>query len=663
MRKFLAFFFISVVLISTVLSADDLTVKELKPEPQHQRVVQKVTQILTRLHYKNVNIDDSLSTHLFTKYIEYLDYNKSYFLAADVKEFEKFRYNFDQYLTTGNLDPVFFIFNRFQKRMTERLDYVFKRIEEPFDFTIDEYYEPARDSLDWAVNKQELDDYWRKRVKNEYLSLKISGKEEDKIKEILVKRYTNLKRRLSQNQSEDVVQVYLNALSNIFDPHTNYFSPKATDDFKIRMQQSLEGIGARLSTENEYTKIIEIIPGGPADKASNINQNDYIVAVGQDTDGELVDVIGWRIDDVVQLIRGPKDSFVRLQVLHNANDIVSDAETITLKRDKIKLEDSAAKADTTHIRSNGQTFVLGVITIPAFYLDYEAQRSGDPNYKSTSRDVEKILKNFKDQGVDGIIIDLRENGGGFLSEAVELTGLFIDEGPVVQVRDSRGEVKVEEDMDPGLAYSGPMAVLVDEFSASASEIFAAAIQDYKRGIIVGNQTYGKGTVQNMWDLNRFLPGNSNKYGEVKLTIAKFYRINGGSTQHLGVIPDIELPSRFDHNEVGESSQDNALLWDQIASVNYENQHKKVETFLPSLKLNHHSRTESDGAFAQYVDAIQDYKKSRENNRYALNEEKRKADKEKNKKLEEEEQNEEKEDYLLTESRNILADYIYLLKNK
>ncbi len=653
----------SLLLISFIaLFADDTNtyqIEKLKAEPQHQRVVQKVTQILTKVHYKDVTINDSLSNQLFENYLDFLDYNKSYFLAGDVEGFELFRYNFDQYIVTGNLDPVYFMFNTFQQRMYDRLNYIFDRIDQPFDFTLNEYFEPKRDSVYWAADKKELDNYWRKRLKNEFLSLKISGKEDDKIREVLHKRYTNLQRRLSQSQSEDVIQIYLNSLSQIFDPHTSYFSPKATDDFQIRMKQSLEGIGARLSTENEYTKVVEIITGGPADKSKLLQNNDFIIGVGQDELGEIVDVVGWRIDDVVQLIRGPKDSKVRLQILHDENEFIADAETITITRDKVKLEDSAAKSDTMHIKQNGEELKLGVIDIPAFYLDYDAQRKGDPNYKSTTRDVERILTEFEEQEVDGIIIDLRRNGGGFLSEAIELTGLFIENGPVVQVRDTRGRIKIEQDDDPMLKYAGPMAVLVDQFSASASEIFAAAIQDYGRGIIVGNQTYGKGTVQNMWDLNRLFPNSTHKYGQVKLTIAKFYRINGGSTQHVGVIPDIKLPSRFNHDEIGESSRENALLWDQISAVNFTDHQKSLNKILPSLKLNHNSRFSSDQSFSYFLNEIEKLKERKHKKRYSLNEETRRAEKEKKKK-EEKDENENDEDFLLVESGNILADYIMIM---
>lgn len=659
---------ITLLVISFIVAStyNSLDIKDLTPEPQHQRVVQKVTQVLTQLHYKNVSVDDSLSSQLFENYIEYLDYNRSYFTKNDINSFKPFKYQFDEYLKNGNLDAVYLMFNVWQKRMDVRLEFVFNRIEKPFNFEIEEFYEPFRDSINWAENNQELDEYWRKRIKNEFLSLKISGKEEDKIKDILKKRYTNIKRRLSQNHSEDVVQIYLNALASVFDPHTNYFSPKSSEDFKIRMSQSLEGIGARLQTENEYTKVVEIITGGPADRSGLIKAEDLIIGVGQEDESELVDVIGWRIDDVVQLIRGPKNTKVHLQILHDENDLIADAETIIITRDEVKLEDSAAKADTLHIKNNSDEITLGVIKIPAFYLDFDAQRKGDVNFNSTTRDVEKIIEEFQKQNIAGIILDLRSNGGGFLSEAIDLTGLFIENGPVVQVRDVQGKIKVEEDTDPKLVYNGPLVVLVNQFSASASEIFAAAIQDYKRGIIVGNQTFGKGTVQNIWDINRFFPKSKNKYGQVKLTMAKFYRVNGGSTQHVGVIPDIELPTRFKHDEIGESSQKNALLWDKISSVNFEPK-ENLDKAIPRLKTNHQSRVNSYMPLVSYVEEIEELRDKKRPRSYSLNEEVRRAEREKNKKGDDEDKEEvtdkkKKDDILLRESGNILADYIRILNS-
>ena len=634
---------------------EKFTIPVLKPEPQHGRVVQLVSQFLTKNHYKDMSLDDSLSSQLLNNYLELLDYNKMYFLKTDVDNFEQERYKFDEYLLTGRLNHVYDIFNLYQKRLEERLNFVFEQLDKPFDFTKIEYFYPNRDSIGWAESQEELDNYWRKRIKNEYLNLKLAEKEESDIKEILTKRYTNIYRRLSQNQSEDVIDVYLNSLSRIFDPHTNYFSPKDKDDFKIRMSLSLEGIGARLTTENDYTKVVEIVPGGPADKDGRIKPNDFIIGVQQQGE-EMVDVIGWRIDDVVQLIRGPKGSQVTLQVLHDENIPISEAEFIDLTRDKIKLEDSAAKADTIQINDD-KRFTLGVITIPNFYFDFESMRAGDPNYKSTTRDVEKILDDLQEQKVDGIIIDLRGNGGGFLSEAIELTGLFIEDGPVVQVKDLFGNIKVERDNDDRVLYIGPLAVLVDQFSASASEIFAAAIQDYNRGLVIGNQTYGKGTVQNVKDLNKYFPNSNTNYGQIKFTIAKFYRVNGGSTQHVGVIPDIELPSRFEHDDIGESSQKNALLWDQINSTKYNAYKDRMNSIIESLKLNHESRMTNNIAFNDYLKTIEEFKELTNTKKISLNEEVRKKEKEENKDKKKKLDREQENKLILKESARILTDYI------
>ncbi|NIW78769.1 MAG: PDZ domain-containing protein, partial [Calditrichae bacterium] len=449
----------------------------------------------------------------------------------------------------------------YEERVAERLEYVFDRLDREFDFTIDEYIELDRSDFPWATTKQELEEIWRKRLKHEALNLKLAGKDWEGTKETLKKRYKRVKKNIAQYQSEDVFQLLMNSLSESFDPHTNYFSPKRFDNFRIHMSQSLEGIGARLTTENEYTKVVEIVPGGPAAKSNQLHPNDRILGVGQGEDSEIVDVVGWRIDDVVQLIRGKKGTLVRLQLLRAGESIGATTDTIALVRDKIKLEDQSAQSDTIQIDHQGRRMTFGIIDIPAFYSDYEAKRAGDKDYKSTTKDVERLVRKLIEMNVDGIVIDLRHNGGGFLDEAVNLTGLFIEKGPVVQVRDSRGRLNVERDYDSKIIYKGPLAIVVDRLSASASEIFAAAIQDYNRGVVIGGQSFGKGTVQNAIDLNRFVKGSSNELGQLKLTVAKFYRVDGGSTQHTGVIPDISFPSRYSLMDIGESATENALLWD------------------------------------------------------------------------------------------------------
>ncbi|MGD9897771.1 MAG: carboxy terminal-processing peptidase [Calditrichaceae bacterium] len=652
------------VLFANPSSNTDLHFKFLQPESFHPRVEQLTTHLLMRNHYKKTALDDSLSSKIFDEYIKTLDFNRSHFLASDIEKFEKYRYLFDDFLQDGNLDVAFEIFNQFQIRLDNRMEYAIKRLHENFDFTIDEDYYPDRENAPWATTEDQLNKIWDMRLKSEALNLKLTGKEWDSIVEILEKRYKNIQNMLSKYQSEDVFQLYMNSFAATLDPHTNYFSPKASDDFKIQMSLSLEGIGAVLRNDNDYTQVVEIVPGGPADKTGRLHPNDRITGVAQDTDGEMVDVIGWRVDDVVQLIRGPKASTVRLQVLPVDADPHAPPITIKIVRDKIKLEDRAAKSDTLELMHNGKPFRLGIIDVPAFYFDYEAQQRGDKSYKSTTRDVERLIKDLKLAGIDGLIIDLRKNGGGFLSEAVELSGLFIKDGPVVQVRDSGGMVKVERDTDPEIAYDGPLAVIVDQFSASASEIFAAAIQDYGRGIVLGSQTFGKGTVQNAIDLNRFFPHSTTKYGQLKLTIAKFYRINGGSTQHIGVLPDITLPSRYKHEEIGESSQQNALLWDKIAPVTFRAYNSHIASLLPDLKRKHQIRISGNPDFKNFMDEIERYKKKREQNSVSLLESRRLKELEetktdKNSAEDDEDLPQEKKDLILFESAHILSDFILL----
>ncbi len=633
----------------------------LAPEPQHTQVSQVIAHLLTQMHYKKRSLDDSLSSEVFDRYLEKLDGNKLYFLESDIHEFEKHRYNFDDYIRSGNLRAPFAIFTIYQKRFQERMEYVFQRLERPFDFSKDEYIELDREDMPWPKTAEELDEAWRKRIKHQALNLKIAGKEWPDIQKTLRKRYKRTIKNISQSQPEDIFQILMNSLAESYDPHTNYFSPKNYDDFKIRMSQSLEGIGARLSSEDDYTKVVDIITGGPADKSNLLHPNDRITGVGQGEEGEIVDVIGWRLDDVVQMIRGRKGTVVRLEVLRADAPAGSLPDTIAIVRDKVKLEDQSAKADTLHIIHEGEKRLFGVITVPVFYSDYEARRRGERDYKSTSRDVRKLLEELKAEGVEGVIIDLRRNGGGFLNEAVDLTGLFIDEGPVVQVRSSSGRVSIERDNDPGITYDGPLLVLIDRLSASASEIFAAAIQDYKRGLVVGSQSFGKGTVQNAVGLNRYLRLPSQKLGQLKLTVAKFYRINGGSTQHVGVVPDISFPSRFNFAQIGESARENALLWDQIAPVKYQ-EVSRLERFLPELKKRHDLRAAVDPVYRKTVEEYKEIKAHSNDSRLTLNEEQRRAERAKRNDSDEDDPEEEKEekDAFLLESAHILGDLIALL---
>jgi len=656
-------FLLTLLFLILAVSADTIDSKnseKLEAENHHRRVTQMIKTLLERSHYSKTELNDTLSSKIFDRYLEILDYNHRYFLASDIEEFERFRYFFDDFINTGNLNVPFTMYNRFHQRINQRIKYINSLFEGEFDFTVDEYYEPDRSEKPWAKSSAQLDSIWRKQIKHEALNLKLAGKTWEKSTEVLSKRYRNIKKRMGQSKSEDVFQLFMNSFANSFDPHTSYFSPKAKDDFNINMSRSLEGIGASLRTEDDYTKVVEIVPGGPADKDGTLQPNDRILGVAQGDDSAMVDVIGWRIDDVVQLIRGPKESIVKLQILKAGEPETSPAYELRLVRDKVRLKDQTAKSDTLNFEHNGTNYTIGVIKIPAFYFNLEGYRNKDPNYESTTRDVERLLRQFDD--VDGIIIDLRRNGGGFLSEAISLTGLFIKKGPVVQVRDAIGRIKVEEDYDSKLVYDGPLAVLVDQFSASASEIFAAAIQDYGRGIILGNQTFGKGTVQNAIDLSRYFPNSNNRYGQLKLTIAKFYRVNGGSTQHVGVIPDVSLPSRFEPEEIGESSHTNALLWDQIDATRIKNQ-KNNSAIIKNLEALHSSRIILDPEFEDFIGKIEKNKLAREKKVFSLKEEIRKSEREsskENKKDDEDDKKEENKDLLLTESAHILSDYISII---
>lgn len=598
----------------------------LIPQDYFRQEEQLVNTVLTRYHFKKFTLNDSLSSAIFDRYIKSLDFNKLYFLQNDISNFESFRFNIDDYLIDGNLKLAYDIYNTYRDRVIERINYVSEVLQNEFDYSADEYFEVRQDSSKWASNVSVLNDIWRKRIKYDALNLKLAGKDWQSITETLKKRYENIRKAIYQTKSEDVFQLYLNAYTETIDPHSNYLLPITSENFKIDMTRALEGIGAQLQAEDEYTKVVEIITGGPAFKSDLLHRDDKIIGVAQGEDGEMVDVVGWRVNDVVKLIRGPKGSIVRLLILQASEGVNAHPKEITLVRDKVKLEDQSAKKQILELNNNEILFRIGVVSIPAFYVDYEAEQKGDRNFKSTTRDVRKLIKELQSEKVDGIVIDLRNNGGGSLTEAIELTGLFIKDGPVVQVKQSSGYIDVGDDPDPEIAYSGPLAALVNRFSASASEIFAAAIQDYGRGIVLGEQTFGKGTVQNLIDLNRMWGKTGNKLGQVKITIAKFYRISGGSTQHLGVVPDIKFPSPIDAHEFGESSEPSALPWDQIMSTDFL-PFTNLSDLIPLLQNMHESRIKSDLRFQAFIEDVNETKEIRGKNFISLNESIRKKEKE------------------------------------
>jgi len=599
----------------------------LVPTKFNSKVDQIVTTLLTKYHYKKIDLNDSLSSVIFDNYIKSLDFNRSYFVKADIRNFERYRYSLDDYLLSGNLSFPFEVFNTFKVRMHSSVDYIIERMKTEFDYSKEENFIPMRDELPWAENEAELNEIWRKRLKNDALNKSLQKEEWEKTSKTLTDRYKSFHKAILQYKEEDVFQLYMNALASAIDPHTSYFSPITSDNFDISMSLSFEGIGASLMTKDDYTTIAKIIPGGPAAKSEKLFENDRIVGVAQGEDGEFVDIIGWRLDDVIQLIRGKKGTLVRLAVLKAGATFDMPTEEIKLVRDKIKLEEQAASSKIISVEEEGRVFKLGVIDIPAFYIDFDAQRNGDPDYKSTTRDVRKLITDLNKENVDGFIIDLRNNGGGSLQEAVELTGLFIKNGPVVQVKNSDGNIDINEDPDWEIFSDKPLSVFINRYSASASEIFAGAIQDYGRGLIVGEQSFGKGTVQNLIDLNRFMPTKDSELGKLKITIAKFYRINGSSTQKLGVIPEIEFPS-IPRDEFGEASEPSALVWDQIKTTNFK-KYGDLYGFLPTLLDKHKKRIEKNLEFQYLLEDIQEYKMSKEKKEYSLNKDIRQKERDEN----------------------------------
>ena len=566
----------------------------LEPLPQHSVSTRLITQFIEEYHYKKTELNDQQSKEILSNYIETLDPNRSFFTQQDIDTFLSYQTSLDEALLKGDMSPAFTIYQRYNQRRIERADYALERLTQQFDFTIDENMVLDRTEADWAHDETALDEIWRKRVKNDVLNLTLAKKELDDIKKTLSKRYQRIKTHVTQTHAEDAYEYFINAYLKTIEPHTSYFSPRSSENFKINMSLSLEGIGAVLRTEDEMTIVQRIIPGGPADLSEQLHAKDRITAVAQGEDGEMEDIVGWRLDDVVQLIRGPKDSIVRLQLLPQESGLDGPSKVITLVRNKIKLEEQQAKKSIIELPGeHGKR--IGVVTIPTFYMDFEGYQRGDKDYRSTTRDTLALINELQEEGIDGLIIDLRNNGGGSLPEAVSLTGLFIKQGPVVQIRDSEGDIKSNNDDDKLIAYNGPLSVLVNRYSASASEIFAGAIQDYGRGIVVGESTYGKGTVQTIVNLNRYVRGDDLNLGQLKLTMAQFFRVNGDSTQHRGVVPDILYPTAEEDAKQGERALDNALPWASINPARFT-PYRQNSPQLREITDQHQQRVANDSGF-------------------------------------------------------------------
>lgn len=586
--------------------------------PQQTKTAAISAELLSRFHYKATPLDDALSQKIFEHYLKALDSEKYFFTQADIDRFSGLRTRFDDAIKDQNLTPAFDIFNLYTQRVVERFTYARSLLKHGFDFKKNESFEISRENEAWPKSEAEVRELWRKRVKNDWLRLKLAGKDDKSIIETLNKRYDASIRRIGRLKSEDAFQIFMNAYTMAIEPHTNYLGPRASENFDISMRLSLVGIGAVLEEKDEYTVIRELVPGSPATRSGLLKVGDRIVGVGQGEHGQLTDIMGWRLDDAVRLIRGKADTTVLLDILPADAGVAEKHRLVPLVRKKITLEEQSAKQSIVPVSENGITRKIGVITLPSFYLDFEARQRGDKNFKSASRDVERILGELKKQKVDSVLIDLRGNGGGSLVEAVELTGLFIDRGPVVQQRNAKGKISVESDTRSGVAWDGPLGVLIDGNSASASEIFAAAIQDYGRGLIIGEKSFGKGTVQTLLDLDQITRTQSSQYGELKMTIAQFFRINGGTTQLRGVTPDIAFPASEEADKHGESAFDNALPWSRIAAADYSPSDKEKGE-LPTLLKRHEERLKSDREFQYRQEDIDEINRLRKKNLISLNE--------------------------------------------
>ena len=600
---------------------NEIPLSELKPTREQRQATLIALKVINQHHYKRHQLDDAMSSAILERYLDMLDPNRSFFTIKDVESFKKYENKLDDALIHADLAPAFKIFKLFRQRVDERIAFALRQLDKKFDFSRDEQYRFDRNKAERPADQKAQKELWRKRVKNDFLVLRLTKKDEKEIKKTLRKRYEEIRRRTHQLTAEDVFQSYLNSYTLSLDPHTTYISPRASENFDVSRQLSQEGIGAVLRTDNEYTIVQRVIPGGPASQSNKLHVGDRIVGVGQEKDGEIIDVIGWRLQDVIKLIRGPNGSNVRLRILPEGDGPTS---VVTLIRNKMKIKGQAAKRSIIQGLDGMGSLRIGVIELPAFYRNFRAHSRGDKDYRSATRDVRRLLDELQEERVDGIVIDLRQNGGGSFLEATELTGLFIPEGPVVQTKNASGKIEIEQDPEPALAYDGPLAVLVDSSSASATEIFAGAIQDYRRGIIIGEPTFGNGTIQTVVDLNRYIKKQyrNNKLGRLRLTMAQFFRVNGSSPQLKGVVPDIIYPSASSSSEVGERSLENALPWARIDSADYKP--SRLDN-IAILREQHEQRIANDPGFRYLTEESQMLQEIRDLDVVTLEENQRKLE--------------------------------------
>jgi carboxyl-terminal processing protease len=620
LKKTLVWFVLALTAATQVAAADSETAfpPPLKPEAQEARAAHLAAEVLSRFHYKAAPLDDAMSAKVFDQYLKALDPERLYFLQSDIDRLAVDRTLLDDAILTEDLRAPFDIFNLYERRVTERLAYARGLLQKGFDFERDESLAIDRKGQPWPATEADSLDLWRKRVKNDWLRLKLAGQDDRAIAKILDKRYDNAARNLGRITSADAFESFMNAYSMAIDPHTNYLGPRAAENFDISMRLSLVGIGAVLTEIDGYTTIRELVPGGPASQSGQLKVGDRIVGVAQGSDGAMEDVVGWRLDDTVALIRGKMGSAVRLDILPDDNGSDASNRIVVLTRNTITVQDSAAKAKVYSVATGLGKRRVGVISLPSFYEDAAGLQKGDKDYRSASRDVARLLVDLKAQKVDGLLIDLRNNGGGSLREAVSLTGMFVGKVPVVQTRNAKGDVTVERNTSVGVAWDGPLGVLINRASASASEIFAAAIQDYGRGVIIGEGSFGKGTVQTVASLDQIAKNATPVYGELKMTIAQFFRVNGGTTQLRGVTPDILYPQSGDDTQFGESSFDNALPWTRIKPADYAPVGDAAAQ-LPRLSAWHAARIKQDRDFQELQQDVARAQELRRNNAISLNE--------------------------------------------
>jgi carboxyl-terminal processing protease len=571
------------------------------PKPEQEALARRLAKTFPQAHFTRAAVDDRLSQKVFNRYLAALDGQRQYFLASDIAEFKRLELQFDDMFRSGQLAPAYSVLARLRERSRERLQYATGLLQEEPDWTLDETFQFDRTKAPWPGSDIESNELWRKRVKADALSLMLTGKSWADAADILRKRYQRLMKRIEQMSSDDAFENLLNAFTHAFDPHSNYFSPRGSEEYRIQMSLQYEGIGAQLQVVDDFVTVGTLIEGGPASIAGTLKPNDRILAVAQGL-GPLVDIVGWRIDDVAQLIRGKAGTTVRLQVLPAGAMPGSSEKIVELVRHRVTLESQAARKEVRAIRHGDLSYRVGIVTVPSFYRDSNSAMAGEKDFRSTTRDVRQLLRELEEEHVDALVLDLRNNGGGYLPEAVGLAGLFIDTGPVVQIRNGAGRVEILHDQEPGAAYSGPLAVLTNRLSASASEIVAGAIQDYQRGVVIGQRTFGKGTVQSVVPLDSASADASN--GQLTITTGKFYRVSGDSTQHRGVEPDVALPSVLDLNEVGESTSENALTWDRMPAAPFKTERQVTPALVAALVREETSRAERDPDYRLYLATLQ-----------------------------------------------------------